>query len=162
MTPKPCSISLNHTILANRSNHVQTPHKTPVYYNSHIPKHPTIPRHSQTLQTTPTTATETRPLTGTHPDRYVTMEYGFVTLAYSNNSFDWKNSIDDIMSGFLNSLYTYRQPTSVLLLVAYAPLVLLALLGNALVIGALVTSRRMRVHATNYFLLNLAIADLLG
>ncbi len=54
--------------------------------------------------------------------------------------------------------YTYQQPDRIVLLCIYVPVFVLALLGNLLVLLVLLVNRRMR-SVTNYFLVNLAVAD---
>ena len=76
------------------------------------------------------------------------------TLAYQQH-------MDSIMAAFHASLYTYREPRTILLITLYLPVFLLALFGNLLVLLVILTTRHMR-SLTNYFLLNLSIADLLG
>ena len=71
------------------------------------------------------------------------------------------DSVDAIMDGFLAGLYTYDRPGSVVLIAAYIPLFLLAVSGNIIVLLVILLNRSMRT-VTNYFLFNLAIADLLG
>ncbi|CAG5119002.1 unnamed protein product, partial [Candidula unifasciata] len=50
---------------------------------------------------------------------------------------------------------------SVVLVILYAPIFLVAVVGNLVVLLAVLTDRRMRKSSANYFLVNLAIADLL-
>lgn len=68
---------------------------------------------------------------------------------------------DDVFKDFMASLYTYGQPKNIILISIYVPVFLLAFLGNMLVIVVILSNRSMR-SVTNYFLLNLAVADLLG
>ena len=78
----------------------------------------------------------------------------------SANQFEW-DSFGDVLDEFRASLYTYNKPSTVVLLCFYVPIFLLALSGNTMVFVIIVGNKNMR-SVTNYFLLNLAIADLLG
>ena len=57
--------------------------------------------------------------------------------------------------------YTYDDPLNALLIAIYAVVFLLSVAGNVLVLVVVHANRASR-SVTNYFLLNLAIADLLG
>jgi len=58
-------------------------------------------------------------------------------------------------------LEKYRQPATMALIAGYSAVFLLSLVGNLLVLFVVLSNRAMRTN-TNYFLLNLSIADLLG
>ena len=89
----------------------------------------------------------------------------YVMSTGSNTSGDvleWDSDVfNDVLEDFRASLYTYGQPSTIVLLCFYVPIFLLALSGNVLVTLIIVGNKNMR-SVTNYFLLNLAIADLLG
>ena len=89
----------------------------------------------------------------------------YVLATGSNTSGDvleWDSDVfNDVLEDFRASLYTYGQPSTIVLLCFYVPIFLLALSGNVLVTLIIVGNKNMR-SVTNYFLLNLAIADLLG
>ena len=70
-------------------------------------------------------------------------------------------SIEDVMHDFKDSLFTYKHPKTIALISFYVPIFLLALGGNIMVMLVILSNKSMR-SVTNYFLLNLAIADLLG
>lgn len=59
------------------------------------------------------------------------------------------------------ALETYRQPFIMVLMVVYGFVFLLSLAGNGLVLFVVLGNRSMRT-TTNYFLLNMSVADLLG
>ena len=69
--------------------------------------------------------------------------------------------LDSILDDFHDSLYTHTEPRTILLVSAYIPVFLLALIGNLLVLFVILTTSHMR-SLSNYFLFNLSIADLLG
>ena len=77
----------------------------------------------------------------------------------ANMNMTW--SLDDVLKDFKATLYTHRNPQTIVLLSIYGPVFLLALGGNILVLTVIFCNKGMR-SVTNYFLLNLAIADLLG
>jgi hypothetical protein len=59
------------------------------------------------------------------------------------------------------ALETYRQPFIMVLMIVYGFVFLLSLAGNGLVLFVVLGNRSMRT-TTNYFLLNMSVADLLG
>jgi len=69
----------------------------------------------------------------------------------------WASVLED----FKNSQLTLSDPSTVVLLTLYIPIFVLSLCGNGLVFLAVVPNQRMAT-VTNYFLVNLAAADLLG
>jgi len=58
-------------------------------------------------------------------------------------------------------LERYRQPLTIALMAGYCVVFLLSLAGNLLVLIVVLSNRAMRT-TTNYFLVNLSVADLLG
>lgn len=70
-------------------------------------------------------------------------------------------SVQDVVDAFKASLYTHNDPQTIVLISIYGLIFLLAIIGNLLVLLVIVSNKAMR-NVTNYFLLNLAIADLLG
>jgi hypothetical protein len=74
---------------------------------------------------------------------------------YYNNS---------LYSGFdiTDNFFAYDRPERIVLICFYVPLFVLAMVGNVLVLLMVACNREMRKSTANYFLVNLAIADLLG
>ena len=66
-----------------------------------------------------------------------------------------------VMQSFKQSMLTVNDTHTIILISLYAPVFLLAMLGNITVLFVIIPNRRMW-SITNNFLLNLAIADLLG
>ena len=62
---------------------------------------------------------------------------------------------------FKRSFYRHKEPGSVLLITLYIPVFLMAFFGNIMVLFAVLPNRHMR-NVTNFFLVNLAAADLTG
>ena len=62
---------------------------------------------------------------------------------------------------FSRSQFKYKDPKSILLIVLYIPVFLVALFGNALIVLVVARHRRMR-NVTNFFIVTLAISDLTG
>jgi len=61
----------------------------------------------------------------------------------------------------VGQLEKYRQPQTIVLMCGYGAVFVLSLAGNLLVLVVVLSNRAMRT-TTNYFLVNLAVADLLG
>ncbi|KAL4236015.1 hypothetical protein ACF0H5_004402 [Mactra antiquata] len=100
-----------------------------------------------------------------YTDSYVA-KYGELENSTYNFSFsidgDWQDSQwMNIMEDFKQSQFTLNEPTTIVLLVMYVPIFLTSLVGNILVLRVIVPNQRMWT-VTNNFLVNLAIADLLG
>ena len=74
---------------------------------------------------------------------------------------DYGGLFNDVVENFKAGLETHRQPLNIVLISFYVPLFILALGGNMLVLLVVLGNKSMR-SITNYFLLNLAFADLLG
>ena len=71
---------------------------------------------------------------------------------------DWMN---DVVDEFKRGLYTYEEPRTIVLITIYGIIFLMALGGNVLVLLVMAANNSMR-NVTNFFLLNLALSDLLG
>lgn len=86
-----------------------------------------------------------------------------IVQAANTSLAQWKTpynfSIDDIVDEFFGTLYDWNNTSSVVLILLYVPTFLIALLGNILVILT-VTGKKTLRQVRNYFLVNLAIADL--
>lgn len=88
------------------------------------------------------------------------MEPQFDTSSVSNNSgasWDFTN-----LTGVESNFFTYDKPDKIILICFYIPVFFLALFGNILVLVMVFLQRSMKRNTTSYFLVNLAIADLLG
>ena len=86
------------------------------------------------------------------------------TTYHINESFDgdWQNSLwNHVIEDFKQTQFTLNEPTTIVLMVLYVPIFLTSLIGNVLVLLVIVPNQRMWT-VTNNFLVNLAIADLLG
>lgn len=87
--------------------------------------------------------------------------------AYSSNSSEVTDSLDDenfrhILDDFKKTtLLTVQEPLTIALICFYVPVFVLALVGNVFVLVIIAPHRQMW-SVTNNFLVNLAIADLLG
>ena len=71
------------------------------------------------------------------------------------------NQYHSMLAEFRGTLYTYTHPQNIVLILLYVPLFLVAFVGNLLVLCVVLPNRHMR-SVTNCFIVNLAIADLLG
>jgi len=78
-------------------------------------------------------------------------------VSFTSDGTVWNNVIED----FKASQYTLNEPTTIVLMVFYVPIFLTSLIGNTLVLMVIVPNQRMWT-VTNNFLVNLAVADLLG
>ena len=72
-----------------------------------------------------------------------------------------KGWMDETVDEFKRGLFTYQETRTILLIIIYGVIFLLALGGNVLVLLVIVANNSMR-NVTNFFLLNLALSDLLG
>lgn len=66
-----------------------------------------------------------------------------------------------LLQEFRDALYMHTKPSVIVLLTLYIPIVLMAFFGNLMVLFVVLPNRRMR-NVTNFFLVNLATADLTG
>lgn len=80
---------------------------------------------------------------------------------YYNESLDTLWDSHEVFETFKRDLITLNQPNTIVLICLYVPVFLMAIIGNLTVIFVIIPNRRMW-SVTNNFLLNLAIADLLG
>ncbi|CAH0386776.1 unnamed protein product [Bemisia tabaci] len=71
-----------------------------------------------------------------------------------------KEAMDAIIAGFSEEQFRLHEPRFILLVVCYAPLFIVAVTANTVVIAVFFKFHYMR-SITNYFLVNLSIADLL-
>ena len=62
---------------------------------------------------------------------------------------------------FKQAFYRHKEPGSILLVTLYIPVFLMAFFGNVMVLFVVLPNRHMR-NVTNFFLVNLAVADLTG
>lgn len=79
----------------------------------------------------------------------------------SGGRVEWRVTYEQALSTFRETLFAYKQPQTLALLCLYAPVFLVALVGNLLVLLVVLPNRFLR-SVTNCFIVNLAIADLLG
>jgi hypothetical protein len=90
--------------------------------------------------------------------------YSENTTYYFNETFngDWQDSLwKHVIEDFKQTQFTLNEPTTIVLMVLYVPIFLTSLIGNVLVLLVIVPNQRMWT-VTNNFLVNLAVADLLG
>ena len=84
---------------------------------------------------------------------------------WSNDTMNYQVPMDEdwlrVISNFRDSLFTVRNPSTIVLLCFYVPVFLTSLAGNILVLLVIAPNKQLQ-SVTNNFLLNLAIADLLG
>ncbi len=79
----------------------------------------------------------------------------------SNFSFD-PSEIEDMYLNIDTDFLNKGRRASIILMCIYLPVFLLAVIGNVFVMLVILLNSRMRSSAANYFLVNLAIADILG
>ena len=79
----------------------------------------------------------------------------------SNVSDQIQSDFNGIIEAWKQSLITLNQPNTIVLISLYIPVFLTAIIGNLTVLFVIIPNRRMW-SVTNNFLLNLALADLLG
>ncbi len=93
------------------------------------------------------------------------IEISDITLGGSTNLTKLLSNHDDsykqLIEEFHRSHHLYTDAKSILLIVLYIPVFVLALLGNALVVLVILPNQHMR-SLTNCFIVNLGLADLTG
>ncbi|KAK2157163.1 hypothetical protein LSH36_196g01036 [Paralvinella palmiformis] len=72
-----------------------------------------------------------------------------------------QQELNDVLKEFRNNLFSYTDPKTILLICLYVPIFISALVGNISVLMVILLNRHMR-NITNCFIVNLAIADMLG
>ena len=72
-----------------------------------------------------------------------------------------QGTIKGMLEDFHDTLYTHHKAESIALICLYVPVFAIAFFGNLLVLLVVLPNRHMR-NITNCFIVNLAIADLLG
>ena len=95
---------------------------------------------------------------GTDPHDKVDTNYSLPGLEQNDYAAGW---MDDVINEFKRGLYTYEEPRTIILITIYGIIFLMALGGNVLVMLVMVANNSMR-NVTNFFLVNLALSDLLG
>ncbi len=68
---------------------------------------------------------------------------------------------DYVWEDFKRVQYTLDEPSTRVLVVAYSVVFILAVVGNIMVLVVILCNKAMR-SVTNYFLVNLAVSDLMG
>ena len=66
-----------------------------------------------------------------------------------------------LYENFRSTLYKHKEVGTVILVVLYVPVFLMAFFGNLMVLLVVLPNRHMR-NVTNFFIVNLAVADLTG
>jgi len=85
-----------------------------------------------------------------------------VSVTAVNVDLDLDDGFDAILQDFrARHLEKYRQPLTIALIAGFTVVFLLSLAGNLLVLVVVLSNKAMRT-TTNYFLVNLSVADLLG
>uniref|UniRef100_A0ABM0MEN2 Neuropeptide FF receptor 1-like n=1 Tax=Saccoglossus kowalevskii TaxID=10224 RepID=A0ABM0MEN2_SACKO len=75
-------------------------------------------------------------------------------------SYDCENLVKQMVDHFISSQYTHTKPSTIMLMILNFAVFVAAVIGNTLVIIVVARNAHMR-NVTNYFLVNLAVADLL-
>ncbi|KAK2157162.1 hypothetical protein LSH36_196g01022 [Paralvinella palmiformis] len=94
------------------------------------------------------------------PDDHPGIDYGDDDPAASSNYLD-QQQLNGILREFRNNLFSYADTKTIVLICLYVPIFGTALVGNILVLMVVLPNRHMR-NVTNCFIVNLAVADLLG
>ena len=79
----------------------------------------------------------------------------------SDQNFLDQQELNDMLKEFRNNIVSYTDPKTIVLICLYVPIFITALVGNILVLMVILPNRHMR-NVTNCFIVNLAVADLLG
>ena len=66
-----------------------------------------------------------------------------------------------LYENFRSTLFKHKEVGTVILVVLYVPVFLMAFFGNLMVLLVVLPNRHMR-NVTNFFIVNLAVADLTG
>ena len=66
-----------------------------------------------------------------------------------------------LYENFKSTLYKHKEVGTVILVILYVPVFLMAFIGNLMVLLVVLPNRHMR-NVTNFFIVNLAVADLTG
>ena len=72
-----------------------------------------------------------------------------------------QRELSETLKEFRNNLLSYTDTRTIVLICLYVPTFMTALIGNILVLLVVLPNRHMR-NVTNCFIVNLAVADLLG
>ena len=91
------------------------------------------------------------------------LEYGSqnVSLNVSHDFWEYSDIWASVLQEFKNSQVTLTEPSTLALITLYVIIFCMSMTGNILVLLVIVPNRRMST-VTNNFLVNLAVADLLG
>ena len=85
------------------------------------------------------------------------------TSAGTNNFSNTSSfNYDDVYLNMDKTFLANHNPSTIILICVYVPVFLLAIVGNVFVLMVILLNKRMRSHSANYFLINLAIADIMG
>ena len=99
----------------------------------------------------------------THPDPInITDNYSYDVYGNDSAMLNDDEHFDKIIEEFRKSLYRTEDPVTIVLITCYIIVFLSALLGNLMVLLVILSNKSMRTSITNSYLLNLAVADLLG
>lgn len=94
------------------------------------------------------------------PDYLAFQDYvksrNFTILLDQQDNFSWAGNI---FNEFEQNFYTFKEFETILLLTLYVPIFVIGLVGNILIVISAAREKVIR-RAKNYFLINLAVADL--
>lgn len=71
------------------------------------------------------------------------------------------DTVDAVFASYVSTFYTVKEAPTIILICIYVPVFLVAFIGNALLL-AIVLPHRAVWGVTSSFLVNLALADILG